>query len=114
MHELSLALAILEMAGKEVAKSNGGKVCELTLEVGVFSGVDAEALEFALAMSVKNTIFEGSSIRIIPKEGKGICANCGNEFGMAETWSRCPRCSGPADRIVQGEELRFLSLTVED
>ncbi len=114
MHELSLALTILDMAGKEAAKHNSHKVRELTLEVGAFSGVDAEALEFALTMAVKTTIFDGTAIRIIRKGGRGVCSACGNRFDMAETWSCCPSCGKPAEKIIQGEELRFLSLTVDD
>jgi hydrogenase nickel incorporation protein HypA/HybF len=114
MHELSVALAILEMADREVGKNPVRRVRELTLEVGVFSGIDVEALEFALTMTFRNTIFEEARVRIIPREGKGSCSQCGNDFPMAEIWTRCPVCNSPAQRIIRGEELRFLSLEVED
>jgi len=114
MHELSLAMSILDVAAKEIEKYNTVRVQEIQLEVGALSGVDAEALEFALSFAVKNSFLEGASVKIIHTEGLGLCSRCNDSFIMAEVWTPCPSCNLPAWKILKGEELRFLSLTVND
>lgn len=114
MHELSLAMSILDVAAQEVEKNNAGRVQEIQLEVGALSGVDAEALKFALSFATKNTVLEGASVMIIPAEGLGSCFRCNRSFTMTEVWTPCPVCNMPAGKILQGEELKFLSLTVDD
>ena len=114
MHELSLAMTILDVAAEEVIKNNAGIVREIQLEVGTLSGVDAEALKFALLFAAKSTVLEGASVIIIPAEGLGRCFRCDHSFNMTEIWTLCPVCHMPAGKIIQGEELKFLSLTVDE
>jgi hydrogenase nickel incorporation protein HypA/HybF len=113
MHELSLALRILDISSEEIKKTEGRTALEMTLEVGVFSGVDASALGFALEMAARNTPFEHTRVNIQEKEGRGLCSGCGTEFPMKELYSVCPECGQPAQRIVQGEELRLVSLSLD-
>ena len=44
MHELSIALSIINLATKEAEKSNAARVSELELEIGEMAGVNIEAL----------------------------------------------------------------------
>jgi len=114
MHELSLAMSILDMVEKEVGNNNAGSVNKIQLEVGTLSGVDAEALKFALSFAAKNTVLDGASIMIILTEGLGRCYHCNRSFVMTEVWTPCPVCNVPAGKILEGEELKFLSITVDD
>jgi hydrogenase nickel incorporation protein HypA/HybF len=114
MHELSLALAIVEMAVGEAEKSNGCAVQEIEIEVGVLSGVDADALEFALSLAVKNTKLEHAAVRIIHTKGLGRCNLCDRSFVMNEAWTPCPGCNMPAGQILNGKELRIVSMVVDD
>jgi len=114
MHELSMALSIIDKVAREVDKNNVGKVTGIALEIGTLSGIDAEALKFALTFAAKNTVMESAKVTIVHTEGLGRCYHCNQDFRMAEIWTPCPVCNIPAGRILNGEELKFLSLTVND
>jgi len=62
MHEMSLALSILDIASGEVEKNRATKVHEIHLEVGTQSGVDPEALTFALSLACKDTVMANARI----------------------------------------------------
>jgi len=85
MHELSLAMSILDVAAKEIEKYNTVRVQEIQLEVGALSGVDAEALEFALSFAVKNSFLEGASVKIIHTEGLGLCSRCNDSLSWLKS-----------------------------
>ncbi len=114
MHELNLAMAIVEMAEEEAKKNNAGSVHQIELEVGVLSGVDPDALELALSLAVKNTAIEQASVTMLLTEGFGRCNACDHTFTMTEVCTPCPLCNMPAGKILQGTELKLLSLTVDD
>jgi Zn finger protein HypA/HybF (possibly regulating hydrogenase expression) len=44
MHELSIALSIVELAANEAHKENATEVYEIELEIGEMAGIDPEAL----------------------------------------------------------------------
>ncbi|MBE0647764.1 MAG: hydrogenase maturation nickel metallochaperone HypA [Bacteroidales bacterium] len=113
MHELSLALSILDATSQEMAKNDAGRVQEIKLEVGMLSGVDPEALKFALSVAMESSILEGASVIISSTEGVGQCSQCDHSFPMPEMWTTCPVCRMPAGKILQGEELKIVSLTVD-
>ena len=46
MHELSIAKDIVAIAETNLAQYPGAKVTGITVSIGVFSGVDPEALKF--------------------------------------------------------------------
>ena len=114
MHELSLAMAIVEMAVGEAEKNDTGPVQEIELEVGALSGVDTDALEFALSLAVKDTYLEHATVKIFVIAGSGWCNQCGLSFVMEDVLTTCPGCNMPAGKILGGEELRIVSLVVDD
>ena len=72
MHEFSLAEEVIKLASDEAEKHNALAVSEITIEVGNFSGVGAEAFESALALLSEGSILEKARLNIV-KTG-------GNEF----------------------------------
>jgi len=114
MHELTLAAEITELAVAEAEKQHAVAVLEITLEIGVLSGVDADALDFALSLAVKNTTMEHAVVKIIQTGGIGRCKPCNLSFEMTEIWTPCPECRMPAGQILNGQALRIVSLVVDD
>ena len=53
MHELSIAMNIIDIAGEYAAKANTKTINEIEIEVGELSGVVIEALEFAMENAKK-------------------------------------------------------------
>lgn len=113
MHELSIALSILEIAQKEALCHQAKKVTELEIEVGKLSGVDPEALAFVLESVVRNTPLDGCRVQILPIEGKYRCMSCGLEYLTPDMLTECPRCGSLNRELTGGKELKLKSLLID-
>lgn len=113
MHELSIAQNIIEIVNDTFTKAKAKKVNGIEIEIGNFSGVELDALEFALEISLKETQFENADVDIISVEGKGRCKNCNNEFVLKSLYNDCPECKSAAIEVLSGKELRVKSINVD-
>ena len=112
MHELSIALNIVDIATAEAKKAGAQRVTDLNVEVGSLSGVIVEALEFAMEVAVKDSLLEKAKVIIHPVHAKARCNECGEEFEVADYFESCPKCESLDLKITQGQELRLRSLKV--
>ncbi len=64
MHELSIAVSMVEMAAEEAARRNAVKVCAIHLKLGRLSGVVKDALLFSYEVACEGTLLEGSQLII--------------------------------------------------
>lgn len=113
MHELSIAMSIVETCTEEAAKAGGSSVSSVELEVGELSGVIPEALEFSWDVAIKETPLENATLVINMIEANARCLDCGAEFKLQDSFSPCPSCGGFGREILQGQELKIRALTIE-
>ncbi len=113
MHELSIAMNIIEIATEEVKKAGGGNIRSVELEVGALSGVVEDALKFALEVSVKDTVLENAQIDIRTIKAQAACNQCQKVFPVEDLFTDCPACHSYDSRLIRGNELRFASLLIE-
>ena len=113
MHELSLAMEVVEMSQREADKNGVSIIHEILIEVGDLSGIEADIFQSALEMVVKDTLLENSIVRIIRTPGKGKCSSCNVEFEMKNRLDLCPDCGSIASEVNSGQEFRVLSILAE-
>lgn len=113
MHELSIAYNIVEIVNDEAQKAKATIVSEIELEVGTLSGVEIDALEFAMETSIKETIMANAKVRIIKKQAMAHCKKCEADFICESLYDPCPSCNGFEYEIFQGQEMNVKSLVVE-
>ena len=113
MHELTIAMEILDIANDYAKKANSSFASEIVIEVGQLSGVEYEALDFALGISKKNTILENAVINILSIKGKAKCNNCNTEFETDNLYSLCPSCNKYDLTFIDGKQLKVKSITFE-
>jgi hydrogenase nickel incorporation protein HypA/HybF len=113
MHELSLAMEVIDLASREADKNEVTMVREILIEIGDLSGVEADAFELALDLLVKDSILENASKQIIRIPGKGKCTSCDLEFEMKQILSTCPECHCYPSEISGGREFRVVSMVGE-
>jgi len=53
MHELSIAMNIIDIADEYLKKSDAARIYNIDLEIGELSGIIPEALKFAMNHAVK-------------------------------------------------------------
>ncbi len=117
MHELSIAMSIVEVAGEEIARRGWGigRVRAVHLKLGLLSGVAAEALRFSWDMACAETALDGALLEIEHMPVKAWCAACGCEREIESVQRMaCPMCGGPAGDIRGGRELEVTGLEVCD
>ncbi|MBP3191756.1 hydrogenase maturation nickel metallochaperone HypA [Natronogracilivirga saccharolytica] len=112
MHELSIAINIVDIATLEVRKAGAERVTDLQIDVGALSGVVVDALEFALQEAVRNSVAEQARISIREIPARGSCRTCGREYPVSDYIDLCPECPSASLEIIQGKELRVASLSV--
>jgi hydrogenase nickel incorporation protein HypA/HybF len=112
MHELSIAMGIVDIAEKETAKAKANKVDIIELEIGTLAGIEFDALEFVWPSAVKNTVLEYATKKITIIHGEGQCSDCDTIFKLDNIYDACPNCKGYLKGIIKGKELLVKSLEV--
>jgi hydrogenase nickel incorporation protein HypA/HybF len=72
MHELSIAVSIVEVAEEEAARNNATRVQSVRLRLGSLAGVAREALLFSYGIACEGTSLEGSRLLIDEAEGTDL------------------------------------------
>lgn len=120
MHELSIALSILEIVEQEAAPYREGTeapvVEAVTVQIGRLSGIEPEALSFAWDVARAGTVADGSELRIEMVAARARCEGCGMDFDLDGGRGSCGRCGPVGFRIVEGREMlvRGISVRVDE
>jgi hydrogenase nickel incorporation protein HypA/HybF len=114
MHEVSIALSLLDIVEKKCREGGYQTVDSVRVRVGKASGVLPEAFSFALEVVKKETIAQGSRFIIDLVPLGGTCSACERKFETEEPFiAECPFCGSPSFRITQGNELEIVEMEVE-
>lgn len=112
MHELSIALGIVDIAEKETNKAQKNKVDLIELEIGTLAGIEFDAFDFVWSSAVKNTVLESAVKKVNIIEGKAKCGDCDTVFTLHKIYDPCPNCNSFLKAIIKGKELFVKSLEV--
>ncbi len=111
MHELSIALSIVEMVEEETVRLGGRTVEAVHLRVGRLSGIVSTALQASYELACEDTPLAGSRLVI---EDVPIVTHCGICDARRPVRSIqdmcCAVCGAPATDIVEGRELLVTAL----
>ena len=114
MHEMSLAVEIVDLAVKTAERENGERISHIEIEVGSLAGVLVDSLEFCLGAAARSTRAEDSTFQINPRMAQGKCKDCDSDFEVVSYYQNCPRCDGINVEITGGQELKVAAITIED
>jgi hydrogenase nickel incorporation protein HypA/HybF len=110
MHELSIALSMIEQIAEESEKRNGAVVEAVHLRIGVLAGIDPQALCFAYELACEGTELAGSRLEIESVPLRVFCPQCRSTHTPDPQHVFCPRCVSPAQQILEGQELEVFAL----
>jgi hydrogenase nickel incorporation protein HypA/HybF len=113
MHELSIAMSIVEMAQEE-AQARGVQVNAVYLKLGAMSGVVKQALLSSYEMACDDTPLRGSRLVIEDVPVIVFCPNCNvrRPLNSVQLFC-CGECGTPTPEIVQGKELEVVALEIQ-
>jgi hydrogenase nickel incorporation protein HypA/HybF len=112
MHELSIALGIVDIAEKEIKKAKKDRIELIELEIGTLAGIEFDSLDFIWPSAVKNTVLEDAKRKINIIEGLATCGDCNYTFNLKKIYDSCPKCNSHLKAIIKGKELRVICLEV--
>lgn len=107
MHELSIAMNIVEIVEDHAGGPDGGAVTEVELDIGQNSGVVLEALQFALEEAVKSSVMASARIKINDIPAICKCLSCAHEFVPEDIITPCPKCGHLYSDDIQGREMKI-------
>lgn len=114
MHEMSIAMNIIELASAAAQAARAGRIRTIELEIGTLAGVMVESLEFCFEAAVRDTLAEGATLAIVSTQAAGRCLDCKQVSPMSSLTSQCPHCGAWLLDIMTGKELKIKAITIDD
>jgi hydrogenase nickel incorporation protein HypA/HybF len=115
MHELSIAMNIVEMALEEAERHGSVQVQAVYLRLGQLSGVVKEALLASYEMACEKTSLEGSKLLIEEIPVEVMCPQCNApRLVRSIQWFSCPECGAPTPTVLRGKELEVVALEISE
>jgi hydrogenase nickel incorporation protein HypA/HybF len=113
MHELSIALRILDIAA-EVAGQHEGRVVAVRVKLGPLSGVQKDALGWAFDLAKEETLLAAAELVIDETSLSAYCPACSAVRTLQSDYELCcPVCGGPTPEIKTGRELEVVALEID-
>jgi hydrogenase nickel incorporation protein HypA/HybF len=113
MHELSIAMSIVDGALEELKQHGAAEAKSLRLRVGRLSGVDKDALLFSYEVACQGTALDGSKLLIEEIDVTIMCPSCRAERAIrCFPMLICSECGAVADHVMHGEELEITGMEI--
>jgi hydrogenase nickel incorporation protein HypA/HybF len=114
MHELSIAMSIVELAEEEAAR-RGARINAVHLKLGALAGVVKSALQSSYEMACENTPLQGSQLIVEEVPVVVYCPSCRADRPLSSIqFFSCAECGTATSRIVQGKELEVVALEIQE
>jgi hydrogenase nickel incorporation protein HypA/HybF len=114
MHELSIALSIVDVAAEEAQRRGLGRSAAVHLRLGPLSGVVKDALLSAYDLAREGTELAAANLVIEEVPLVTFCPCCGGPRTLASPQLLCcPECGTATPKVVSGRELEVVALEVE-
>jgi hydrogenase nickel incorporation protein HypA/HybF len=115
MHELSIAMSIVEMAQEEAARNGSTQVLAVHLRLGPLSGVVKQALLFSYEIACEATPLEGSELLIEEVPVEVFCPKCELPRTVKSIQCFCcPECGTETPTVLHGKELEVVALEMRE
>lgn len=107
MHEMAIAMSLLELAEKEAAANGCSRLLSVTVHYGELAGIMPEALQLAFSALTANSPHAGTRLELVSLPLRLRCPFCQTTFeGGNDIFQPCPNCGEEFGHIVeQGREL---------
>ncbi|MDN5349474.1 MAG: hydrogenase nickel incorporation protein HypA/HybF [Bacteroidales bacterium] len=110
MHELSIAMQIIEIVKEEAKNHAAIGVSAINLDIGKLSGIEPDALEFAMEEAVKGSMAEKAEVHYNYIQAVSVCEDCCREFEVQDYFKTCPFCNSLNTSLIKGKELKIAAI----
>ena len=113
MHELSMAMSLVEQITLIMEKEGASKLHSITLAIGKYSGVEKECFEFSFSIAAEGSQAEKAVLVIVQTEMTVKCKECGSETVNEMPLAKCGKCLSLNVEVLSGKEFKIKSMDVE-
>jgi hydrogenase nickel incorporation protein HypA/HybF len=114
MHELSIAMSVLDVVAEEADRLGNAAVKAVHIKLGPLSGVVKCALFSAYALAREATSLAACELIVEDVPIVAYCLTCESEQPIeSPQWLCCPVCGTPTPDIVTGRELEVTALELQ-
>lgn len=113
MHEMSLCEGVLQALETEAKKQGFNRVKRVILDIGVLSGVEIPALEFAFEVVMRGSLADQAVLEINELEAQAWCMVCADTVAVKARYDACPNCGSYQLQVSSGDEMRIKELEVD-
>lgn len=115
MHELSIAVALVDLAEGAAARLGVDRIQALHVRVGPLAGVVEEALTFSFEIASAGTVVEGARLLLERAPLLAFCPVCNEEKSIPTPQHlRCPACHTSTPDVRSGRQLELAAVEVPD
>ena len=112
MHEFALAEEIVASLEKKL-EDDFTKLIAIQIEVGAFSGVVLESLNFGLELVLKEKLTHHVELRVNLQSARVKC-ECGEGYTIQSVFEACPACSSLNRAVETGTDVIIQSVDLAD
>lgn len=113
MHELSIAMRVVDLAAAHCRDAGGDAVTAVTVRVGRLAAVHGGALAAAFEMAREGTPLAAATLRVVDVPVRVWCPQCRVEADLTDVVPlACPACGRPTGDLRAGHELEVESIEV--
>lgn len=114
MHELSIALQLLDQVTEITRQHGDARVHKIMVRIGALSGVVPDALATAFTLARANTGYANTELELEEVPVAIFCARCMVDATVATPqWLGCPTCGALSAKVVRGRELEIAALELD-
>ena len=115
MHEMGIALQIIEIASGSIPQSETPiQVEKVNLKVGKMAAIVSDSLRFCFEIAAKDSLLSGAALHIEEVPVRARCKDCHHEWTIDELVFQCPQCGSGQLDIISGRELNIESIEIAD
>jgi hydrogenase nickel incorporation protein HypA/HybF len=114
MHELSIAMSIVEGASEQAERHCATRVNTIHLKIGPLAGVVPEALVSAFALAREGSAIESAELVVEETPITVYCSSCQGPRKVKSTQElACVECGQLSADILTGRELQIVALELQ-
>jgi hydrogenase nickel incorporation protein HypA/HybF len=116
MHEVSIALGMVDELRRIAKENNASGILSVSLKIGKMSGIVIDSLKFAFdAIKCETPFIAKTKIKIDEVPLVYECMDCNKTFSPQDEirFPSCPECKSFKMRLLSGEEMKIESLEIE-
>jgi hydrogenase nickel incorporation protein HypA/HybF len=115
MHELSIAMSLVDLAAEEAERRGASRVNALHLRLGPLSGVVGDALRFSFDIAAEGTSLAGAHLVIVDTPIVAYCPHCATEREIPSAQMLCcPECGVATPNVITGAELELFAMELDE